>query len=57
MQELQQITVNHSPDAYLKDFMDHYKNCIARPYSFLVNNAKSPSDNPMRFRCDLLERI
>ena len=29
----------------------------AKPYSYLVNNATPSSDNPLRLRCNLLERI
>ena len=34
--ELQQITFNHSLDIDYKDFVNLYKKCTARPYSFLV---------------------
>ena len=33
-QELQQITFNHSSDIDFKDFMNLYKTCTAKPYSF-----------------------
>ena len=36
--ELQQITLNHSSDIDLKDFIKIYKKCTAEPYSFLVND-------------------
>ena len=48
--ELQQIALNHTSDIYLKDFIKIYKKCTAEPYSFLVNDTTSPSDNPLRFR-------
>ena len=35
-QELQQIAFNHSLDTDFKDFMNLYKKCTAKPYSFLV---------------------
>ena len=35
-QELQQITFNRSSDIDFKDFMNLYKKCSAKPYSFLV---------------------
>ena len=41
----------------LKDFMKIYKRCTAKRYSFLVNNITSPSDNPLRFRQNILEKI
>ena len=55
--ELQQIAINHSSDIYFKNFMKIYKKCTAKPYSFLVKNTKLPSDDPLRIRKSLLERI
>ena len=43
--ELQQIAFNHSSDIDFKDFMNLYKKCTAKPYSFLVIDATLPSDN------------
>ena len=40
-----------------KDFMNLYKKCTAKPYSFLVIDATLASDNPSRFRKNLLERM
>ena len=54
--ELQQITINHSSDIDLKDFINLYKGCTAKPYSFLVNDTTLGSDNSLRFRCNLLKR-
>ena len=48
--ELQQITLNHSSDVDFKDFIKIYEKCDAKPYSFLVNDTISLSDNPLRFR-------
>ena len=56
-QELQQITFNYSSDIYFKDFMNLYKNCTAKPYSFLAIDATLASDNPSSFRKNLLVRI
>ena len=53
--ELQQIALNHSSDIHFKDFMKIYKKYIAEPYSFLVNDTTLPSDNPLRFRKNLLK--
>ena len=59
--ELQQIALNHlsalnhSSDIDLKDFIKIYKKCTAEPYSFLVNDTTLPSDDPLRFRKNLLE--
>ena len=56
-QELQQIAFNHSSDADFQDFMNLYKKCTTKPYSFLVIDTTLGSDNPLRFRKNLLERI
>ena len=53
--ELQQIALNHSSDIDFKDFIKIYKKCTTEPYSFLVNNTTLPSDDPLRFRKNLLE--
>ena len=52
--ELQQITLNHSSDTDFTDFITIYKRCTAKRYSFLVNDPTLPSDNPLRFRKNLL---
>ena len=52
--ELQQIASNHSSDIVFKDLMKLYKNYTKEPYSFLVNNMTLLSDNPLRFRKNLL---
>ena len=52
--ELQQIALNHSSDIGFKDFMNIYKKCTAKPYSFLVNDTTLPSDDTLRFRKNLL---
>ena len=53
--ELQQIALNHSSDIDFREFMKICKKCTAEPYSFLVNDTTLPSDNPLRFRKNLLE--
>ena len=55
--ELQQIAFNHSSDIDFQDFMNLYKKCTAKPYSFLVIDTTLASDNSLRFRKNLLERI
>ena len=55
--ELQQIAYNHPSDIDFKDFINLYKKCAAKSYSFLVTDATLASDNPSRFRNNLLERI
>ena len=44
-----------SSDIDFKDFMKIYKKCTAEPYSFLVNDTTLPSDDPLRFRKDILK--
>ena len=51
--ELQQIALNHLSDIDFKDFMNIYKKSTKEPYSFLVNDATLPSNNPLRFRKNL----
>ena len=53
--ELHQIALNHSSDIDFKDSMKIYKKCTAGPYSFLVNDTTLPSDDPLRFRKNLLK--
>ena len=53
--ELQQNTLNHLSDIDFKDFIKIYKKCTAEPYSFLVNDTTLPSDDPLRFRKNLLK--
>ena len=52
--ELQLIALNHSSDIDFKDFIQIYKKFTKEPYSFLVNDTTLPSDNPLRFRKNLL---
>ena len=56
-QELQQTEFNHSSDIDFKAFISLYKKRTAKPYSFLVINATLASENPLRFRKNLVERI
>ena len=53
--EHQQIALNHSSDIDFKDFINIYKKCTVEPYYFLVNDATLLSDNPLRFRKNLLK--
>ena len=53
--EPQQMALNHSSDIDFKDFIKIYKKCTAEPYSLLVNDTTIPSDNPLRFRKNLLK--
>ena len=52
---LQQIAVIPSSDIDFKDFTKIYKKYTEEPYSFLVNDTTLPSDNPLKFRKNLLE--
>ena len=51
--ELQQNAINHSSDINTKDFINIYKKCTDKPYSFLVNDTTLASDDPLRFRKNL----
>ena len=51
--ELQQIAVNHSSDINTKDFIEIYRKCTDKPYSFLVIDTTLPSNNLLRFRKNL----
>ena len=56
--ELQQINAfNHPSDTDFQDFMNLYKNCTAKPNSFLVIDTTLASDNLLRFRKNLVKRI
>ena len=55
--ELQQMSFNHSSNIDFQEFMNLYKKCTEKPYSFLVIDTTLASDNPLRFRKDLLEKI
>ena len=55
--EFQQIAFNHSSDIDFQDFMNPYKKCTSKPYSFLVFDTTLGSDNSLRLRKNLLERI
>ena len=53
--ELHQVALNHVSDISTKDFIKIYKKKnTAKPYSFLVNDATLASDNPLKFRKNLL---
>ena len=54
--ELQQIALNHSSDIDFKDFMKIYKKSTTEPYSFLVNGTTLSSDDPLRFKKNLLKQ-
>ena len=51
--ELQQTAINHLSDISTKDFIEIYRKCTDKPYSFLVIDTTLPSNNPLRFRKNL----
>ena len=53
--ELQLIALSHSSDIGFKGFIRIYKKCTAEPHSFLVNDTTLPSNDPLRFRENLLK--
>ena len=55
--ELQQIAFNDSSDIDFQDFINLCRKCTAKPYFFLVIDTTLTSDNPSRFRKNLVERI
>ena len=55
--ELKQIVFHNSSDIDFQDFMNLYKTCTTKPYSFLVIDATLALDNPLRCRKNLVERI
>ena len=53
--ELKQTALNRSFDIDFKDFIKIHKKCTAELYSFLVNDTILPSNDPFRFRKNLLK--
>ena len=51
--ELQEISINHSSDIIIEDFVDVYRTFTAEPYSFLVNDTTLESDNSLGSRKNL----
>ena len=43
--EVQQRGINITSDIDFKDFINLYKKCTAKPYSFIASNAILASDN------------
>ena len=52
--EHQQIALNHLSDIEFKDFMKIYKPFTKKPFSVLVNDTTLSSDNPLRYRKNML---
>ena len=55
--ELKQTAFNHTAYIDFQDFMNLYKKCIEKPYSFLVIDTSLASDTPLCFRKNLSKRI
>ena len=55
--ELQQIEINYSSDISPKDFINIYRKCTGELYSFFVSDTTLASDNPLRFRKNVLNII
>ena len=55
--ELHQNAFNHSSVIDFQNFMNLYKKCAAKPYSFLAIGTTPASDNTLHFRNNLLETI
>ena len=51
--ELQKIAINYSSDINTKDFIEIYRKCTGKPYSFLVIVTTLPSNNTLRFEKNL----
>ena len=52
--ELQEIASNHLSDIEFDDFLKLYIDYNEEPFSFLVDDATVPLDNPLRYRKNLL---
>ena len=55
--ELENIATNHSADIYYKDFINVYRKCTNKPYSFLAIDTTLPANNPLIFRKNLLDSL
>ena len=51
--ELMEIAINHSSDINTKDFIEIFRKCTDKPYSFLVIDNTLSANNPLRFRKNL----
>ena len=52
--ELQNIAINHTADIDYKDFVNIYRECTKKSYSFLITSTMLPASDPLRFRKNLL---
>ena len=51
--ELIQIAINQSSDINTEDYIEIYRKCPDKPYSFLVIDTTLSANNPLRFRKNL----
>ena len=51
--EIMQIAINHSSNINTKGFIEIYRKCTDKAYSFLVIDTTLSSDDPLRFRKNL----
>ena len=54
--DFRQIVFNHSSDIDFKEFINIYKKCSTKPYTYLVIDANLASDICLHFREDFLDR-
>ena len=52
--ELQNIAINHTADIDYKHFVNIYRECTKKSYSFLITSTMLPASDPLRFRKNLL---
>ena len=52
--ELQNISINHSADIDYKNFVNIYRECTRKPYSFLTIDTTLLASDPLRFWKNLL---
>ena len=55
--EFQQLAFSHSSDIDFEDFMNLYKKYTSKPYSFLMFDTILTSDNPLRFRKNIFQKM
>ena len=55
--ELQQISYNHSADIDFKDFKEIYKKFTRGKHDFMVVDTTLPSDDPLRFRKNIMPQV
>ena len=52
-----ELAFTNSSEIDFKRFMNPYKKCTSKPYSFLFTNTSFASDNSSPFSKNILERI